>query len=158
MDRIDFEIIDHLQNNARISNKSLAAIIGLAPSTCFERVKQLNESGAIQGVHADVLPGVLGIGLEAMYFIGLNKHSRDIVENLQKDFEQIAEVRSIFLVSGKHDFIVHVAVKDTGHLRNLAMNSFTIRPEVIHFETVIIFDHSRKFKLPNYNLEKSVES
>ncbi len=158
MDRIDFEILDLLQNNARISNKSLAAKIGLAPSTCFERVKQLNQSGIIQGVHADVLPAKLGIGLEAMYFIGLNKHSREIVEKFQKNFEQIKEVRSIYLVSGKHDFIVHVAVKDTGHLRDLAMNAFTNHPEVIHFETVIIFDHSRKFTLPNYNLEKSVES
>ncbi|MEJ1297044.1 MAG: AsnC family protein, partial [Candidatus Sedimenticola sp. (ex Thyasira tokunagai)] len=43
MDRIDFEIIRHLQNDGRISNKTLAAEVGLAPSTCFERVKQLNK-------------------------------------------------------------------------------------------------------------------
>ncbi len=153
MDRIDFEIINHLQNNARISNKSLAAKIGLAPSTCFERVKQLNDSGVIQGTHADVLPAVFGIGLEAMYFVGLNKHSRDVVENFQKDIEQIAEVRTVYLVSGQHDFLVHVAVKDTDHLRNLALDSFTIRAEVTRFETVIIFDHSRKFTLPNYQIK-----
>jgi DNA-binding Lrp family transcriptional regulator len=150
MDRIDFEIIGHLQNNARISNKVLAAKVGLAASTCLERVKQLYAQGVIQGVHADIQPAALGIGLEAMYFVGLNKHSRELVEDFQKDIEQMPEVRSVYLVSGQYDFLIHVAVKDTDHLRNLALDYFTIRTEVTRIETVLIFDHSRNFELPNY--------
>ena len=153
MDRIDFEIIEHLQNDGRISNKSLAAKVGLAPSTCFERVKQLQSKGVINGFHADIQPKVLGIGLEAIYFIGLTKHSRELVEAFQSEIEQIPEVRSVFLVSGQYDFLVHVTVRDTEHLRNLALDSFTIRPEVTRIETVLIFNHKRKFVLPNF-LEK----
>jgi hypothetical protein len=44
-----------------------------------------------------------------------------------------------------------VAVKDTQHLRNLALDYFTVRPEVTRIETVLIFDHQRNFELPNYN-------
>ncbi len=150
MDRIDFEIIRQLQNDGRISNKSLAAKVGLAPSTCFERVKQLRTEGVINGVHADIQPKVLGVGLEAMYFIGLVKHSRALVETLQLEIEQMEEVRSVYLVSGQYDFLVHVAVRDTEHLRNLALDAFTIRPEVARIETVLIFDHQRNFTLPNY--------
>ena len=153
MDRIDFEILRHLQNDGRISNKSLAAKVGLAPSTCFERVKQLHTEGMINGVHADIKPKVLGIGLEAIYFIGLAKHSRGFVETFQLEIEQMPEVRAIYLVSGQYDFLVHVAVKDTEHLRNLALDSFTVRSEVTRIETVLIFDHSRKFLLPNYLCE-----
>ncbi len=150
MDRIDYEIIHHLQNDGRISNKSLAAKVGLAPSTCFERVKQLHASGAICGVHADIDPGVMGIGLEAIYLVELEKHSRELVENFQTEIRKMPEVRSVYLVSGQYDFLVHVAVRDTDHLRNLALDSFTVRPEVTRIETVLIFDHSRKFELPNY--------
>jgi DNA-binding Lrp family transcriptional regulator len=153
MDRIDFEIVRHLQNNARISNKVLAARVGLAPSTCLERVRQLYAQGVIQGVHADVDPDALGVGLEAMYFVGLNKHARELVENFQKEIELLPEVRSVYLVSGQYDFLVHVAVKDTQHLRNLALDYFTIRPEVTRIETVLIFDHRRNFALPNYLAE-----
>ncbi|RLA42721.1 MAG: Lrp/AsnC family transcriptional regulator, partial [Gammaproteobacteria bacterium] len=130
MDRTDFEIIRHLQNNGRISNKTLAAEVGLAPSTCFERVKHLNDAGVIRGIHADIGLEFFGIGVQAMYFVGLSQHSREIVEKFQHDIEQIPEVRSIYLVSGQHDFLIHVAVKDTTHLRNLALDSFTLRPEV----------------------------
>ena len=149
MDRIDFEIVRLLQNDGRISNKSLAAAVGLAPSTCFERVKQLHGKGVITGIHAEVEPKVLGVGLEAFYFIGLNKHSRDTVEGFQRTIERIPEVRSVYLVSGRYDFLVHVAVRDTEHLRNLALDSFTVRPEVTGIETVLIFDHSRNHELPN---------
>ena len=153
MDRIDFEILSHLQNDGRISNKSLAAKVGLAPSTCFERVKQLYKGDVINGVHADIKPKALGVGLEAIYFIGLAKHSRKLVETFQLEIEQMPEVRSVYLVSGQYDFLVHVAVKDTEHLRNLALDSFTVRSEVTRIETVLIFDHSRKFMLPNYLYE-----
>jgi DNA-binding Lrp family transcriptional regulator len=150
VDRIDNEIIGHLQKDGRISNKSLAAKIGLAPSSCFERVKQLHSSGVIKGVHADIQPKELGIGVEAIYLISLSMHSRELVESFQLQMEKINEVRAVYLVSGQYDFMVHVAVKDTEHLRNLALDSFTTRPEVARFETVLIFDHRRKFVLPNY--------
>lgn len=150
MDRIDFEIIKLLQNDGLISNKSLAAKVGLAPSTCFERVKQLRNKGVINGVHADIEPKTLGIEIEALYFIGLEKHSRSVVETFQTEIENLPEIRAIYLVSGQYDFLVHVAVRDTEHLRNLALDAFTTRPEVTRIETVLIFDHQRKFVLPNF--------
>ncbi|TPW16387.1 MAG: AsnC family transcriptional regulator, partial [Acidimicrobiaceae bacterium] len=45
LDRIDLEILGHLQNNGRIANKQLARLVGLAPSTCLTRVRRLIESG-----------------------------------------------------------------------------------------------------------------
>ena len=41
VDRIDLEILEHLSNNARISNKDLAEKVGVAPSTCLERIRML---------------------------------------------------------------------------------------------------------------------
>jgi DNA-binding Lrp family transcriptional regulator len=150
MDRTDFKILSRLQNDGRISNKSLADAVSLAPSSCSERVKQLHQSGVIRGVHADVDPKVMGIGLEAIYFVGLTKHAREVVENFQTQISALPEVRSTFLVSGQYDFMVHVAVRDTDHLRNLALDHFTVRPEVTRIETVLIFDHRRNHQLPNY--------
>ncbi|MCB1790496.1 MAG: Lrp/AsnC family transcriptional regulator [Gammaproteobacteria bacterium] len=149
MDRIDAEIVRLLQNDGRLSNKALAARVGLAPSTCFERVRQLRAGGVITGVHAEVRPQALGVGLEAMYFISLNKHSRDAVEAFRRDIELIAEVRAVYLVAGRYDFLVHVAVRDADHLRDLALDAFTVRPEVTGIETVLIFDHTRRYALPN---------
>jgi len=150
VDRIDTEILRLLQKDGRISNKALAAQVGLAPSSCLERVRQLQRTGVIRGIHADVDPEALGIGLEAMYFIELAKHSRDMVEAFQLAMVALPEVRSIYLVAGQYDFLMHVAVRDAQHLRDLALDRITIRPEVTRIETVLIFSHERSFVLPGY--------
>ena len=150
MDRTDFEILNQLLKDGRISNKSLAGKVDLAPSTCSERVKRLFDEKVVTGVHAEVDPRALGIGLEAFYFIGLTKHSREVVETFQQEIEQLSEVRSIYLVSGQYDFLIHVAVRDADHLKNLALDSLTVRTEVTRIETVLIFDSSRKPAVPNY--------
>ncbi|MCB1754287.1 MAG: Lrp/AsnC family transcriptional regulator [Gammaproteobacteria bacterium] len=147
MDRIDDEIIRHLQNDGRMSNKSLAAKVGLAPSSCFERVRQLQDKGIIKGVHADIDPKAMGVHLEAIYFIKLTRHAREQVESFQARIDQTPEVRAAYLVSGEYDYLVHVAVRDADHLRELAMDAFTVLPEVSRIETVLVFDHRRNFVL-----------
>ena len=70
LDRTDFGILRLLQNNASLSNKEIAAAVGLAPSSAHERLKRLREDGVLRGSHADVNPKAMGIGLEALFLIG----------------------------------------------------------------------------------------
>ena len=74
LDRIDHEILVALQKNARLSNKELAAEIGLAPSSCLARVNRLIREGVIRGFHAEVDPKALGIGIEALVFVRVVRH------------------------------------------------------------------------------------
>jgi DNA-binding Lrp family transcriptional regulator len=140
LDRIDIEITRLLQNNARLSNKQIAAEVGLAPSSVHERLKRLWENGVLSGTHADVDPASLGIGLEALFMIELAKHERTTVDQFMDDMLTIPEVRSAHLITGRYDLIVHVTVRDTRHLKNLALDQFTNRPGVTRIETSIIYD------------------
>ena len=77
-DRIDDAILRALQNNARISNKELAAEVGLAPSSCLERVRRLTDRGVVKGYQAKVDPVALGVGLQAFVAVQLAKHSVEV--------------------------------------------------------------------------------
>jgi DNA-binding Lrp family transcriptional regulator len=79
LDRTDFAILSLLQNDARLTNKEIAAAIDLAPSSTHERVKRLWDIGAIRGVHAEINPQALGVGIEALLMIELSKHERAII-------------------------------------------------------------------------------
>ena len=48
LDRIDSALVAALQNNARMSNKELAAKVHLAPSSCHGRVRRLVSERADQ--------------------------------------------------------------------------------------------------------------
>src|ERR1700761_7306675 len=140
LDRIDIGILRALQNDARLSVKEIAAQAGLAASSTHERIQRLRESGIIRGSHVDVDPKALGVGLEALFMIGLEKHKRGTVDRLMDEMVRVPEVRSAFLVTGRHDLVVHVVVRDTQHLKDLALDQFTNRPGVARIETSIIFD------------------
>ncbi len=144
MDRTDRNIIAELQNNARLSNKELASRVGIAPSTCLERVRRLTAAGVFQGFFADVAPQALGVGLQAMISIRLSMHARGQIEHFREHILSLPEVSACYHVAGANDFIVHVAVRDTNHLQSLIMSSLTSRPEVAHIETSLIFEFMRK--------------
>jgi DNA-binding Lrp family transcriptional regulator len=148
IDRIDAEILGALQNNARLSNKELAARVGLAPSSCLERVRRLSEDGYFRGFHADLDPRLLGVGVEAMVSIGLTRHNRDQLQAFRHHALSLPEVVALYHLTGKADFLLHVVVRDLDHLRDLALTSLTAWPEVDHMETAVIFEHVRKHGLP----------
>ena len=106
LDRIDAEILRLLQNDARLSNKAIAAKVGLAPSSVHDRVKRLWADGVLTGAHAEVDPGALGVGLEALFFIELAKHERASVDRLMEEMRGIPEVRSAHLITGRYDLVV----------------------------------------------------
>ncbi len=148
LDRIDFDILGLLQKNARMTNKDLAESVGVAPSTCLERVRRMVDSGAIRGFHADVDPAALGVALQAIIAVRLKHHMRKMVDSFHDHMMDLPEVRGVFHITGSDDYLVHVAVKDSNHLRDLALDSFTTRPEVDHIQTRLIFEYTPTWRMP----------
>src|SRR5262245_45228024 len=154
LDRMDVAILGLLQDNARLSVKEIAAEVALAPSsTTHERIKRMRDSGVLRGTHAEVDPKALGVGLEALFMIELSKHQRGTVDQFMDDIAGVPEVRVAFLVTGRYDVVVHVVVRDTQHLKDLALDQFTSRPGVTRIETSIIYEARRRYQLPVFQME-----
>ncbi|MBK8726531.1 MAG: Lrp/AsnC family transcriptional regulator [Holophagaceae bacterium] len=151
LDRTDFDLLGLLQKNARLSNKELAAAVGLAPSSCLVRVQRLQKAGVLRGFHAFVDPGALGIGLQALIGVQLSQHSRAKLKAFVHHLLGRPEVVALYHVTGAFDFQVHVAVKDPSHLRDLALDAFTSRPEVQNIQTAMLFDTVWKDQWPDYS-------
>jgi len=144
LDRTDLTLVALLQNNARMSNKELAARAGIAPSTCLERIRALSARGVVRGYHADVDPEALGRGLEAIVAVRVRPHSRRHVDAFREAALAMADVAEIFHVTGADDFLLHVAVADTDALRDFVLDRLTMRPEVAHVESRIVYEHARR--------------
>ncbi len=148
LNRTDVAILAALQNDARLSNKELAARVGLAPSSCLERVRRLRAEGVLTGYRAFVDARALGIALQALVFVRLARHARKQVRAFRQHALSLPETIGLYHVAGQHDFLVHVGVRDANHLRDLAMDAFTSRREVGRIETHLIFEHTPKPQLP----------
>jgi DNA-binding Lrp family transcriptional regulator len=144
LDRIDRELLRALQKNARVSNKRLAELVGLAPSTCLERVRRLVERGVIRGFHAEVDPARIGRPVEALIAVRLQVHNREQIDHFHEHVLAHPDVLSVSHLTGADDYLLHVAVRDMLHLRGIVLDALTARPEVAHVETHLLFGMVRK--------------
>ncbi|HET6588490.1 MAG TPA: Lrp/AsnC ligand binding domain-containing protein, partial [Oleiagrimonas sp.] len=95
-------------------------------------------------------PAAVGIGLQAMIRVQLARHSRKEVAAFDTYLGTLSEVLAFYHVAGADDFLVHVAVRDSDHLRDFALDAFTTRPEVNRIETNLIFSFQRNPGIPTY--------
>ena len=150
LDRIDFTILDALQNNARMTNKELAARVGLAPSSCFERVRKLERDEIILGSHAEVDRSALGIQLEALISVRLDQQHAAASKDFETAMLALPEITAMYHLAGKDDYTFHVVVRSSEHLRQVVIQDIASRPEIQHVETNLIFDYVRAPTLPNF--------
>lgn len=158
LDATDIAILNRLQQDARISNKRLAAAVGVSPSTCLERVRRMVAKKAITGFHATVSPKVVGAAVQALVSIRLGRHAQISFDGLIEQTLRLKEVIHVYLLAGAQDLLVHVAVRDVDHLRKLVVEKFTSNPDVSHVETSLIFEYATSSVMPNYLGNESEDS
>jgi len=139
MDELDTEIIGLLQSDARLSNRELARRVGIAPSTCLERVKSLHRRGVIRGYHADIDPAALNRGVQAMIAVQVRPLNRQIIQTFKESTAAMPEVLSVFVLAGGDDFILHIAVQDLDRLHSFLLDKLSKRREIVTFRTSVIF-------------------
>ncbi|WP_052865435.1 Lrp/AsnC family transcriptional regulator [Streptomyces niger] len=139
LDPVDLEILRLLQNDARTTYRELAASVGVAPSTCLDRVTRLRRSGVILGHELRLDPAKLGRGLQALLSVQVRPHRRELVGPFVERIRSLPEALSLFHLTGPEDYLVHVAVRDAADLQRLVLDEFTARREVARVETRLVF-------------------
>lgn len=140
LDSVDLEILRRLQNNARITNRALAAGAGIAPSTCLDRVSRLREAGVITGYGVRLDPAAMGLSLQAFLAVQVRPHRRDVAAGFVAHVRRLPQVRALFHVTGHDDFLVQVAVEGVAELQRLVLDQFTARSEVVTVNTNLIYE------------------
>jgi DNA-binding Lrp family transcriptional regulator len=143
VDELDSAITRHLQADARLTNRELARTLGIAPSTCLERVRALRERGVITGYHAEISLPALNRHVQALLAVQVRPLSRPVIAGFKAWVSDQAEVLSQFVVAGGDDFLVHLAVPDIDALHGFLMDKLSKRREVIGFRSSVIYEHAR---------------
>jgi Lrp/AsnC family leucine-responsive transcriptional regulator len=126
LDRTDRRILTEMQRDGRISNLELAERVGLSPTPCSRRVKQLEEAGIINR-HVTLLnPSRLNLKLIALIQISMDRHTPDRFENFEEKVAQYPEVIECSLITGQTaDYLVKVVVPDMEAYQELLLGKIT---------------------------------
>ena len=144
LDALDFAILRALQDDARQTNRDLAAAVHVSPSTSSERVRALKASGVVRGYHAAVDLPALGRRVQALTAVTIRPPSRENIEAFRDWAGELPEIVGVFVVAGGDDFLLHVAVPDTDALYGFVIDRLTERPEVADVRTSVVYEHIRR--------------
>ncbi|WP_442876547.1 Lrp/AsnC family transcriptional regulator [Endozoicomonas sp. GU-1] len=126
VDRYDIRILQALQQNAHISNQDLADLIGLTPSPCLRRVRQLEESGLITARVTLLNPQKLGLSLTVLIHISMDRHTPERFEHFEETINSYDEVIECLLITGQSaDYMVKVMVPDMNYYQDFLLNKIT---------------------------------
>ena len=147
LDDIDLALIEELALDARQPNNALAAKVGIAPSTCLGRLRQLRANGVIRGFHADIDPALVGRPLQAIIAVRMQGAARGKLSAYLRQFSELPGVLNAFLLGGAHDFFLHVAAPDSDGLNAFVVEHLSTNPDVALTETSLIFRHAHSPRL-----------
>jgi Lrp/AsnC family transcriptional regulator, leucine-responsive regulatory protein len=108
MDPTDLEIIDLLQRDGRLSNKTLAARAGLSPSACLERVRKLERDGVIARYAALLDKNAFGECLEGWVTITFSDRTASTVRAVAVALAEADIVIAAYELAAPFDVLIHV--------------------------------------------------
>ena len=132
-----------------MTNKDLAAAVELSQSACLERVRRLSERGVLRGFHADVDPDAFGVGVQALVFVQLRRHTRKAVASFEAKALALPQVVALYHLTGRVDYLAHAVAQDMDHLRDFTLDAITSLSEVDRVETSLLFRSTTKKSWPD---------
>lgn len=141
LDEIDRMLVRALRADARIPNSRLAELAGIAQSTCVARVRGLVARGVISGFTATIDPAALGLSLQALISVNIRSAARARIAAFSEEMRSLPEVVQLFFLGGSEDFIIHLAARDSNHVREFVLDHLSAHPSVASTRTSMVFDH-----------------
>lgn len=129
IDSVDLRILDALQQDASLSNQTLAKRVNTSPPTCLRRVKRLRDAGLIERqiavLSGERLAPLIGHGLTAIVEITLDRQDSQALESFERRVAADDAVQQCYRVSPGPDFVLVVHTHQMPDYLALAQRLFT---------------------------------
>jgi len=136
LDPIDYQILDLLQTDAQTTQMDIAARVGLSQPAVADRVRKLEESGAIVRYVARVDPRAMGNDIRA--FVGVRISHPRHHEPFARRILDLPEVLECHRVAGLDSYLLKVVTRDTESLDRLISDSLRRIAGVTRTHTTVV--------------------
>ncbi len=145
IDHTDVQIIELLQQNARMKIGDIAEKVGKGISTVHNRIKALEESEVIEGYTALINGAKVGRPTVAMILITVRYRvpgRKEILSQRQfcKDIAEHPFVQSVHVLSGEFDVLLKVRTRDVEEMNSFIVDFLRQMPEVDRTLTMFVMD------------------
>ncbi|CAN7712116.1 Lrp/AsnC family transcriptional regulator [Aminobacter sp. LjRoot7] len=112
IDAIDRKILTILQSNAHATSDEISREVGLSPSPCARRVRNLEEMGVIKSYVAVVDQVKVGLPISVFASIKLERQREEELDRFARAVQRWPEIVECYLMTGQRDYLLRIVVKD----------------------------------------------
>ena len=147
-DQQDQAILRILLEDSRTPLQEIGKAVGLSTTSCWNRIKRMTDSGAIQGYTVKVDLAKIGYQDTVIVQVTLGSHSQETLTEFGRALESIPEVLEAFLISGDYDYFIRIAVKDTRDYERLLREQLYQIPGIRHSKSSFVLRTLKKADTP----------
>ena len=111
LDNIDHRILTVLQKDGTLSQRDVASQVGLSQNACWRRIRRLTNLGVIEGYHAHLNTGAIGLDLTVFMIIRTRQHSEGWSQNFKIHVESIPQIVEMHRIGGDWDYLIKAVTK-----------------------------------------------
>ncbi|HRP95807.1 MAG TPA: Lrp/AsnC family transcriptional regulator [Rhodocyclaceae bacterium] len=130
LDQAQRQILTLLQKDSTLSTQALAEQVGLSPSPCWRRVRELEAAGLIRGYVALLDRNKLGLSTCVWVRVKLKKHSAEVLDRFETVVKGCDEVVECYELLGETDCLLKLYLPSLEALSTFMHNFLLKLPEV----------------------------
>ena len=134
VDKIDWSILEALEEDGRQSFAAVAERAGVSKTPCWSRVHALEQAGTITGYRAVIDPYAVGLKLTAFIGVTIAFGAREAFERAVAAHPAILEC---YTTAGAADYLLHVITSDVERLDGLLREELCRLPGVQRSDTTV---------------------
>ncbi|MFK8258573.1 Lrp/AsnC family transcriptional regulator [Erwinia sp. AnSW2-5] len=138
LNTIDMKILALLQNDARITNQTLADHIGMSASPCWRKVRKLEEDEVIQGYRAVLNRKKIGLGVMVFVRVSIDSHSEAEARKFEQEVTALEDVVACYSIGGDADFLLQVVAQDLDAYADFAMKVIRRLPGIKEMQSMFV--------------------
>jgi DNA-binding Lrp family transcriptional regulator len=121
LDSIDIQLLELIQNDARLTNAELGKIVDLTPSGVQKRLRKLEENGIIER-YVTVLDRKR-LGYEMLVFVKviMQDHAAEMIAEFDRAVQEMPEVLESYRIIGDADYLLKVVVQNRSQFDQFLM-------------------------------------
>jgi Lrp/AsnC family transcriptional regulator for asnA, asnC and gidA len=140
LDKLDYQIIQHMMEDAEISYADLGKKLFVSGGTIHVRIKKLEEMGIVKGTRLAVDTKL--IGYDVIAFIGIYLEKSSLYDSVAKELHRIPEIVRLNYTTGNYSMFAEIVCKDIAQLRNVLHDQLQKIKGIERTETFISLDES----------------
>ena len=138
LDAHSLKILFELQRDARQTVQQISEAVGLSPTPCWKRIKDMEAAGVIRGYTAVIDREKVGLHVAAVAEVNLDRHSESQVQRFEDAVAASPQITSCVSATGPADYILTVLVQDMKHYERFLHETLFSLPGVTHVRSSIV--------------------